>query len=103
MLCTSCPGFTAIQKQGCNGYILDLRNNPGGLVKSGMDIARLWMDGTPVLFNVTGRTNDVLQQVCRGAGCIIVASSCRLLHQSVCICVSSTLSAVISIIGYCVF
>ncbi len=35
--------------------MLDLRNNPGGLVSSGMEIASLFMDGSPVVFNVQGR------------------------------------------------
>lgn len=37
------------------GFILDLRNNPGGLVKSGMEVARLWMDGEAPVFNLTSR------------------------------------------------
>jgi hypothetical protein len=43
------------QASGASAYILDLRNNPGGLVRSSIDIARLWMDGQPVVFNVSGR------------------------------------------------
>jgi carboxyl-terminal processing protease len=38
-----------LQKQGAASYILDLRNNPGGLLQAGIDIARLWLpDGTVV-------------------------------------------------------
>jgi carboxyl-terminal processing protease len=38
-----------LQKQGAESYILDLRNNPGGLLQAGIDIARLWLpDGTVV-------------------------------------------------------
>lgn len=38
-----------LQKQGAESYILDLRNNPGGLLQAGIEIARLWLpDGTVV-------------------------------------------------------
>jgi carboxyl-terminal processing protease len=37
------------------GFILDLRNNPGGLVNAAMDIAGLWMDGPVPIFNVEVR------------------------------------------------
>ena len=42
------------QKDGAEGFILDLRNNPGGLVTSSLEIAGLWMDGEmhPTIFNV---------------------------------------------------
>ncbi len=31
-------------KQQINGYILDLRGNPGGLLNASIDIARMWLD-----------------------------------------------------------
>ena len=38
-----------LEKQGAESYILDLRNNPGGLLQAGIEIARLWLpDGTVV-------------------------------------------------------
>ncbi|MEY2979411.1 MAG: carboxyl-terminal processing protease CtpC [Prochlorotrichaceae cyanobacterium] len=38
-----------LERQGVEGYILDLRSNPGGLLKASIDIARMWMgDGTIV-------------------------------------------------------
>jgi carboxyl-terminal processing protease len=37
------------EKKSVNGYILDLRSNPGGLLYSSIDIARMWLsDGTIV-------------------------------------------------------
>ncbi|HEY9818286.1 MAG TPA: carboxyl-terminal processing protease CtpC [Candidatus Obscuribacterales bacterium] len=33
-----------LQAQGVSGYVLDLRSNPGGLLYSSIDIARMWLD-----------------------------------------------------------
>lgn len=39
----------SLEEQGVTGYILDLRSNPGGLLYSSIDIARMWLkDGTIV-------------------------------------------------------
>jgi carboxyl-terminal processing protease len=39
----------ALESEGVTGYILDLRSNPGGLLYSSIDIARMWLsDGTIV-------------------------------------------------------
>ena len=45
----------AIQRlhtQGAKGYILDLRNNPGGLLQAGIEIARLWLDNGTIVYTV---------------------------------------------------
>ncbi|KAF8061390.1 CTPA3 [Scenedesmus sp. PABB004] len=55
-----------LEAQGVAGYILDLRDNPGGLVKSGIDIARLLLDGHPTLFAISGRDGEPVQQVTLG-------------------------------------
>jgi carboxyl-terminal processing protease len=41
-----------LERQNVKGYVLDLRNNPGGLLQSGVDIADLWLDPTPVVYTV---------------------------------------------------
>ncbi len=46
---------TAIQTledQGATAYILDLRNNPGGLLQAGIDIAQQWLDPSPIVYTV---------------------------------------------------
>lgn len=42
----------SLQRDGAEAFILDLRNNPGGLVNSAMDVAGLWMDGPAPIFNI---------------------------------------------------
>jgi carboxyl-terminal processing protease len=37
---------------GSKGYILDLRNNPGGLLQAGIEIARLWLDDGAIVYTV---------------------------------------------------
>ena len=44
-----------LQARGCDSFILDLRNNPGGLVRAGLDIARLWLPGEAAILTVEGR------------------------------------------------
>jgi carboxyl-terminal processing protease len=39
----------ALQLQGANAFVLDLRSNSGGLVEAGVDIARLFLSGGKVL------------------------------------------------------
>lgn len=54
--------LTELESDGCDSYILDLRNNPGGLVRSGVEIARLWLNGDPVMFNISARGEDAVPQ-----------------------------------------
>jgi carboxyl-terminal processing protease len=41
-----------LEKQGAKAYILDLRNNPGGLLQAGIEIARLWLDEGTIVYTV---------------------------------------------------
>ncbi|MEC4805367.1 MAG: S41 family peptidase [Jaaginema sp. PMC 1079.18] len=41
-----------LEKQGATGFILDLRNNPGGLLQAGVEIARLWLNDSPIVYTV---------------------------------------------------
>jgi carboxyl-terminal processing protease len=41
-----------LEQQGANAYILDLRNNPGGLLQAGVEVARLWLDAGTIVYTV---------------------------------------------------
>jgi carboxyl-terminal processing protease len=41
-----------LKKDGAQGYILDLRNNPGGLLQAGVEVARLWLDTGTIVYTV---------------------------------------------------
>nr|XP_017243799.1 PREDICTED: carboxyl-terminal-processing peptidase 3, chloroplastic isoform X1 [Daucus carota subsp. sativus] len=51
---------TELENQGVQSYILDLRNNPGGLVKAGLDVAQIWLDGDETLVNTIDRDGNML-------------------------------------------
>jgi carboxyl-terminal processing protease len=44
--------IASLEEEGARGYILDLRNNPGGLLQAGIEIARLWLDYGTIVFTV---------------------------------------------------
>ena len=54
-----------LEKQGAQGFVLDLRSNPGGLLEASVDIARQWLDEGTI---VSTKTRDGIQDVRRAAG-----------------------------------
>jgi carboxyl-terminal processing protease len=44
--------LSSLEKKGADAYILDLRNNPGGLLQAGIEIARLWLDYGKIVYTV---------------------------------------------------
>ncbi|NEP60945.1 MAG: PDZ domain-containing protein [Symploca sp. SIO2G7] len=44
--------LTSLEHQNADGYVLDLRNNPGGLLQAGIEIARLWLDEGTIVYTV---------------------------------------------------
>jgi carboxyl-terminal processing protease len=42
-----------LEKKGADRYILDLRNNPGGLLTAGVDIARDWLEEGAIVYTVS--------------------------------------------------
>ncbi len=47
--------ITKLQQQGATAYVLDLRNNPGGLVQAGVEIARQWLNEGTIVYTVDRR------------------------------------------------
>lgn len=41
-----------LEQEGARAYILDLRNNPGGLLQAGIEVARLWLDEGTIVYTV---------------------------------------------------
>ncbi|NWF59982.1 MAG: PDZ domain-containing protein [Fischerella sp.] len=44
--------INSLEKKGASAYILDLRNNPGGLLQAGIEIARLWLNSGTIVYTV---------------------------------------------------
>ncbi|MBV6622179.1 MAG: PDZ domain-containing protein [Rivularia sp. (in: Bacteria)] len=44
--------ISELEEKGADSYILDLRNNPGGLLQAGIEVARLWLDSGIVVYTV---------------------------------------------------
>ena len=47
-----------LQTQGAEGFVLDLRGNPGGLLFASVDIARMWMADGDIVKTVDRRGGD---------------------------------------------
>jgi carboxyl-terminal processing protease len=44
--------INGLEERGATAYILDLRNNPGGLLQAGIEVARQWLDSGMVVYTV---------------------------------------------------
>lgn len=44
--------ISSLEKKGADAYILDLRNNPGGLLQAGIEIARFWLNSGIIVYTV---------------------------------------------------
>ena len=42
----------AMEQKQVDGYLLDLRNNPGGLLQAGVEIARFWLDPAIIVYSI---------------------------------------------------
>ncbi|MDJ0591460.1 MAG: S41 family peptidase [Pleurocapsa sp. MO_226.B13] len=45
-------GVANLESKGAEAYILDLRNNPGGLLQAGVEIARMWLSDGTIVYTV---------------------------------------------------
>ncbi len=54
-----------LEDEGAQGYVLDLRSNPGGLLGASIDIARQWLDEGTI---VSTKTRDGIKDVRRANG-----------------------------------
>ena len=57
-----------LDEQGAQGYVLDLRSNPGGLLEASIDIARQWLNEGTI---VSTRTREGIRDVRRATGSAI--------------------------------
>jgi carboxyl-terminal processing protease len=54
-----------LEEKGAQGYVLDLRSNPGGLLMASVEIARQWLNEGTI---VSTKTRDGIQDVKRANG-----------------------------------
>jgi carboxyl-terminal processing protease len=47
--------ISILEKKGATGYILDLRNNSGGLLSAGIEVARLWLNPGNIIVHTVNR------------------------------------------------
>jgi len=55
----------SLEEKGADGYVLDLRSNPGGLLEASIDIARQWLNEGTI---VSTRTREGIRDVRRATG-----------------------------------
>ncbi|MGM3306090.1 carboxyl-terminal processing protease CtpC [Anabaena sp. WFMT] len=57
--------ITKLEAKKVSGYILDLRGNPGGLLFSSVDIARMWLD-RGIIVSTIDRQGEQEREIARG-------------------------------------
>ena len=55
-----------LESMGATAYVLDLQDNPGGLLQAGIEIARLFLGDGEVVVNTVGRDGKRVPVVARG-------------------------------------
>jgi len=55
-----------LESMGATAYVLDLQDNPGGLLQAGIEIAKLFLGDGEVVVNTVGRDGDLVPVVARG-------------------------------------
>jgi len=51
-----------LERKDVSGYVLDLRSNPGGLLKASIEIARMWLDDGTIVSTVNRKGETDLEQ-----------------------------------------
>jgi len=66
--------LTALRGQGMRALVLDLRNNPGGLVDQCVEVARMFIPSGPIVHVVdrSGKRTTISSRSGRAAGCPLV-------------------------------
>ena len=55
-----------LEQEKVQGYLLDLRSNPGGLLFAGINIARMWLEQGTIVSTV-GRQGEISRDIARGS------------------------------------
>jgi carboxyl-terminal processing protease len=68
-----------LSQKGAKAYVLDLRNNPGGLVTAGVEIARMWLNDATIVYTVNRQ--GILESFTAGQDALTTAPLAVLVNQ----------------------